>query len=57
MVEVEVRVDDDVDVLRLKPEKCQRAGNGLVLFLDRLLEGQLVDFDLEIEDGFELEID
>ncbi len=31
MVEMEMRVEDDVDVLRLQPEQLQRAGDGLVL--------------------------
>ena len=31
MVEMEMRVDDHADVLRLEAEQLQRAGNGLLL--------------------------
>ena len=31
MVEVEMRVDDDADILRLQAEQLQRAGDGLLL--------------------------
>ena len=40
MVEVEMRVDDDADILRLQAEQLQRAGDGLLGRLLRLLEGQ-----------------
>ena len=40
MVEMEMRVDDDADILRFQAEQLQRAGDGLLGRLLRLLEGQ-----------------
>src|SRR5438128_1776356 len=56
MIEVIVRVDDEVDVLRLVARLRQRARQGLLLCLDRLLEWQHLHDVGEVVAGVEQEL-